>query len=116
MEIEITYFEEIKRKLIHLSSLWMVAATLLFPYFFPENGRWISCILFAALLILTVFSEHDYANNGKYLGWLYGILFGKMLRKENVPRLYLRKEDARELRGQRIQPHGLPFLPRSLEG
>ena len=89
MEIEITYFEEIKRKLIHLSSLWMVAATLLFPYFFPENGRWISCILFAALLILTVFSEHDYANNGKYLGRLYGILFGKMLRKEVKPGMWL---------------------------
>ena len=89
MEIEITYFEEIKRKLIHLSSLWMVAATLLFPYFFPENGRWISCILFAALLILTVFSEHDYANNGKYLGRLYGILFGKMLRKEVKPGMWI---------------------------
>lgn len=89
MEIEITYFEEVKRKLIHLSSLWMVAATLLFPYFFPEYGRWISCIVFTALLILTVVSEHDYANNGKYLGKLYGILFGKMLRKEVKPGMWL---------------------------
>ena len=89
MEIEITYFEEVKRKLIHLSSLWMVAATLLFPYFFPEYGRWISCIVFTALLILTVVSEHDYANNGKYLGKLYGILFSKMLRKEVKPGMWL---------------------------
>ena len=89
MSIEITYLEEIKRKAVHLSSLWMVAATLLFPYFFPEYGRWISCIVFAALLVLTLVSEHDYANNGPYLGKLYGILFGKMLRKEVKPGMWI---------------------------
>ena len=89
MSIEITYIEEIKRKCVHLSSLWMVAATLLFPYFFPEYGRWISCGVFAALLLLTLFSEHDYANNGPYLGKLYGILFGKMLRKEVHPGMWI---------------------------
>ena len=82
--IEISYFEEVKRKLVHLSSLWMVAATLLIPHFFP-SGRWISCGVFGALLILTLVSEHDYAGNGKYLGRLYGFLFGKMLRKEVHP-------------------------------
>ena len=82
MSIEISYKEELKRKAIHLSSLWMVAATLLLPIFFPTYGRWIACAIFAALLLLTLFSEHDYANGGRYLGRLYGILFGKMLRKE----------------------------------
>ena len=89
MSIEISYLEEVKRKCVHLSSLWMVAATLLFPYFFPEYGRWISCGVFAALLLLTLFSEHDYANNGRYLGRLYGILFGKMLRKEVHPGMWI---------------------------
>ena len=71
----ISYWEEIKRKGVHLSSLWMVAATLLLAKY-----QWISCLLFFALMLLTLFSEHDYANNGKYLGRLYGKLFGKMLR------------------------------------
>jgi dolichol kinase len=88
MSIEISYWEEIKRKGVHLSSLWMVAATLLLPYFFPY-GRWISCGIFAALLLLTLVSEHDYANGGKYLGRLYGILFGKMLRKEVKPGMWI---------------------------
>ncbi|MBE6358711.1 MAG: phosphatidate cytidylyltransferase [Lentisphaerae bacterium] len=88
MSIEISYFEEIKRKGVHLSSLWMVAATLLLPRYFAY-GRWISCILFAALLLLTLVSEHDYANGGKYLGKLYGILFGRMLRKEVKPGMWI---------------------------
>ena len=77
----ISYFEEIKRKGIHLSSLWMVAAILLLPHCL-EHGRWICSGIFAACLFITLISEHDYANGGKYLGKLYGILFGKMLRKE----------------------------------
>lgn len=75
--MEISYFEEIKRKLVHLSSLWMVAVTLLFA-----GHQWILCVVFLFLLLLTLVSEHDYANGGKYLGRLYGIIFGKMLRAE----------------------------------
>ena len=75
--MEISYLEEIKRKGVHLSSLWMVAATLLLA-----PCQWIACVIFGALLVLTLVSEHDYANGGKYLGRLYGILFGKMLRNE----------------------------------
>ena len=75
--MEISYFEEIKRKGVHLSSLWMVAATLLLA-----SRQWIACVIFGALLVLTLVSEHDYANSGRYLGRLYGILFGKMLRNE----------------------------------
>ena len=76
----ISYWEEIKRKGVHLSSLWMVAATLLLG-----ERQWISCLIFGALLLLTLVSEHDYANNGKYLGRLYGKLFGKMLRDDVKP-------------------------------
>ena len=73
--MEITYWEEIKRKLVHLSSLWMVAATLLLA-----PWRYAAAIVFFLLLLLTLDSEHDYANGGRYLGRLYGKLFGKMLR------------------------------------
>ena len=78
--MEISYAEEIKRKLVHLSSLWMVAATLLLA-----RWRFAAAILFVLLLILTLVSEHDYANGGKYLGRLYGRLFGRMLRNEVRP-------------------------------
>ena len=78
--MQISYTEEIKRKLVHLSSLWMVAATLIFARY-----QWAVTAGFAALLVLTLVSEHDYANGGKYLGRLYGMLFGKMLRNEVKP-------------------------------
>ena len=94
--MEITYWEEIKRKAVHLSSLWMVAATLLLG-----RWQWISCVLFGALLVLTLVSEHDYANGGKYLGGLYGKLFGKMLRNEVKP-------------GQWIVSGGAPVLAAAL--
>ena len=93
---QISYFEEIKRKCVHLSSLWMVVATLLLG-----AKQWISCLLFLALLLLTLVSEHDYANGGKYLGRLYGKLFGKMLRNEVKP-------------GQWIVSGGAPVLAAAL--
>ena len=92
----ISYWEEIKRKSVHLSSLWMVAATLLLA-----KHQWASCLLFLALLVLTLVSEHDYANQGKYLGRLYGKLFGKMLRDEVKP-------------GQWIVSGGAPVLGAAL--
>lgn len=94
--MQISYFEEIKRKLVHLSSLWMVFVTLAL-----DGYRWWVCGLFAALLILTLVSEHSFANGGKYLGRLYGILFGKMLRNEVKP-------------GQWIVSGGAPVLAAAL--
>ena len=63
--------------------------------------QWISCLIFAALLVLTLVSEHDYANNGRYLGCLYGKLFGKMLRSDVKP-------------GQWIVSGGAPVLAAAL--
>ena len=100
MSTPISYFEEIKRKLIHLSSLWMVAAMIFLPEMF-EHGRWISSALFLFCLITTLIWEHDYANGGKYLGRLYGKLFRKMLRQEPVP-------------GQWIVSGGAPVLMAAL--
>lgn len=92
----ITYAEEIKRKLVHLSSLWMAAATLLLA-----PWRWAAVVLFVLLLLLTLVSEHDYANGGKYLGRLYGRLFGRMLRNEVRP-------------GQWVVSGGAPVLAAAL--
>ena len=96
MTVEISYREEVKRKLVHLSSLWLVAATLLLA-----RWQWISCLLFAGLLVLTLFSEHSYANGGRYLGRLYGKLFGNMLRNKVKP-------------GQWIVSGGAPVLAAAL--
>ena len=100
MSEPISYWEEIKRKLIHLSSLWMVAATIVLPEFF-QYGRWIACALFAVCLFITLVSEHDYANGGKYLGRLYGKLFRKMLRNDVKP-------------GQWVVSGGAPVLAAAL--
>lgn len=80
----ISYLEEIKRKAVHLSSLWMVAVTIALPRFVPY-GRWYAVAIFTVCAAVTLVSEHDYANGGKYLGKLYGKLFGKMLRSEVTP-------------------------------
>ena len=84
MSAAISYWEEIKRKLVHLSSLWMVAAIIFIPQIF-HHGSWICSGTFLFCLLLTLVSEHDYANGGKYLGRLYGKLFKKMLRAEVKP-------------------------------
>ena len=51
MSEPIPYWEEIKRKLIHLSSLWMVCSTILLPRLFPAYGRWINCGLLLFCLV-----------------------------------------------------------------
>ena len=94
--MQISYAEEIKRKLVHLSSLWMVAATLLLA-----RWQYLAAAIFGALLLLTLISEHDYANGGRYLGRLYGKIFGKMLRNEVKP-------------GQWIVSGGAPVLAAAL--
>lgn len=78
-DIEITYIEELKRKLIHLSSLWMVFAVVLIPHRFAAAG------LFALLLAVTLVSEHAYACNWPGLAPLYGFCFGRMLRQKPEP-------------------------------
>ena len=100
MSAPISYWEEIKRKLIHLSSLWIAAAMLALPRIFGY-GRWICSEIFLFCLLLTLILEHDYANGGKYLGRLYGKLFKNMLRAEPRP-------------GQWIVSGGAPVLMAAL--
>lgn len=76
---QITYFEELKRKGIHLSSLWMVVAIILIP------DRRITAAIFAVLLVITLLFEHAYACNWPVMGPMYGFFFRKMLRKPPAP-------------------------------
>ena len=101
MSAPIPYIEEVKRKLIHLSSLWMVCSTIILPRISSAYGRWMNIGLMGFCLAATLIIEHDYANGGKYLGKLYGKLFHRMLRKEAKP-------------GQWIVSGGAPVLAAAL--
>ena len=79
MSEPISYREEVKRKLIHLSSLWMPAAILLIP------GRYASCILFGILFVLTLAVERAYVLKVPVITPVYDYFFGKMLRKTPSP-------------------------------
>ncbi|MBQ8754625.1 MAG: hypothetical protein IJZ19_06310 [Lentisphaeria bacterium] len=79
MSEPISYREEVKRKLIHLSSLWMPVAILLLP------GRFTSCILFGVLFFLTLAVERAYVLKVPVITPVYCFFFGKMLRKEPSP-------------------------------
>lgn len=71
----ITYREEVKRKLIHLSSLWMVAAMCILP-------RWPLAIAFAVMLVLNLLIERGRADRLPILTPGYDFFFGRMLRQE----------------------------------
>ena len=64
--------------------------------------------------LVYVLDENNCLKGGKYD---YVTKTGRtVLCQENVSRLYLREEDARELRGKCIFLHGLSFFSVSLEG
>ena len=74
----ISYASEVKRKLVHLSSLWMPAAMLVFAGY-----RWYLVGFFFILGAANVLVEHLYATM-KYprFNALYNFFFGRMLRFE----------------------------------
>ncbi|MBQ4106115.1 MAG: phosphatidate cytidylyltransferase [Lentisphaeria bacterium] len=74
----ISYREEVKRKLIHLSSLWIPTAMCLLP-------RWPLCLLFAILLILNLLVERARAKQMPVITPLYDFFFGRMLRQAPAP-------------------------------
>ena len=71
----ISYAGEVKRKLIHLSSLWMVAAICLFP-------RGELAVFFTVLLALSLIVERLRSARMPVLTPVYDFFFGRMLRKE----------------------------------
>ncbi|MCZ4053447.1 SEC59/DGK1/VTE5 family protein [Oxalobacter sp. OxGP1] len=74
MNKPISYGHEVFRKLIHLSSLWMVASIGYFP-------KWFNISLFAALLFIMLVVE--YGNNKRWplFTMTYGALFNRILRE-----------------------------------
>ena len=78
MSEPISYANEVKRKLIHLSSLWMPAVMLIFAGY-----RWYLAGFFFLLGAGNVIVEHIYASM-KYprFNALYNFFFGRMLRFE----------------------------------
>ncbi len=71
----ISYWNEVRRKLIHLSSLWMPLAMCFLP-------RIPLCIAFGVMLVLNLLLEHAYASGMPCLVRVYDFFFGGMLRKK----------------------------------
>ena len=75
MGTQITYQQELFRKAIHISSLWMVVVMAVFP-------KTVNILLFGGLLAACIITEY-----GNYRCWplftsTYGYLFGRMLREK----------------------------------
>jgi len=76
----ISFRQELLRKGVHLSSLWMAALIMIWPG--DEKALF---YFFLVCLILNLFCEFAYARRVPVLAPLYGFLFGRMLRKEPGP-------------------------------
>ena len=79
---QIPYSQEVRRKLVHLSSLWMAAALLLLP-------RTFCVILFGVMTVLTVLVEYAYYRKVPVITPCYGFFFGKMLRDYGEGKFHL---------------------------
>ena len=85
MSENISYFNEVRRKLVHLSSLWMPTVMLIFAAY-----RWYLAVFFALLLIGNLLVEHAYASGkNPKLNALYDRFFGGMLRFEVKPGMWV---------------------------
>ncbi len=78
----ISYREELKRKLIHLSSLWIPLVMWHFP-------GWALVIIFVLLALLTLTLERAYARRDPVIAPLYERFFGAMLRQKPRPDQWL---------------------------
>ena len=74
----ISYQQEVRRKLIHLSSLWMPAAMCILP-------RFPLATFFLVLLILNLLVEHARAAGNPVITPIYDFFFGRMLRFQPKP-------------------------------
>lgn len=77
---QISYFQEILRKLIHLSSLWMVAVIIIL-----KDHRIPLGIAFGTAWVLNLLLEHAVACNVPVITPLYCFFFKKMIRKTPAP-------------------------------
>ncbi|MBR6000632.1 MAG: phosphatidate cytidylyltransferase [Oxalobacter sp.] len=74
MSKQIPYIQEVLRKGIHLSSLWMVVAMGILP-------RLVNIALFSVLLVGCVITEYGNHKGWKLFTATYGALFNRMLRE-----------------------------------
>jgi len=74
---DIPYTQEVLRKSVHLSSLWMSALILFVPPYWPAA-------VFAVLLAGNVFIEYGYFKKWPFVMQTYGRMFGKMLREKET--------------------------------
>ncbi len=78
----ISYREELKRKAVHLSSLWMVAAVM----FLSETA---ALTVFGVLAVFVFVAEALYLRGVMPVKRLYDVLFGAMLREEQKHGIFL---------------------------
>lgn len=76
----IPYSQEVFRKLIHLSSLWMVALIWFFPW-----PKLLLFYFFAICLVLNLLCEYAYSYNVRIITPVYAFFFRGMLRGEVKP-------------------------------
>lgn len=74
MAKQITYTQEVLRKLIHLSSLWMVFSLAFLP-------RTWNISIFLILLVILVATEYGYHKKWPLFVFVYGRFFSRMLRE-----------------------------------
>ena len=74
----IPYRQDVLRKMLHLSSIWMPAALFYLPRLF-------NVIMFGTFAVLTVLIEIAVFRNVPFVTPLYKALFGKMARETSKP-------------------------------
>ena len=77
----IPYRQEVLRKAVHLSSIWMPAALFYLPERFGSSGRWFNVIMFGTFAVLNVLIEIAVFRGVPFVTPLYKKLFGKMARE-----------------------------------
>lgn len=82
----IPYKQEVLRKMVHLSSIWMPAALFYLPAWYGESGRRFNVIMFGTFAVLNVLIEIAVFRGVPYVTPLYKALFGKMARESKPGR------------------------------
>ena len=77
----IPYRQEVLRKAVHLSSIWMPAALFYLPAWYGDSGRWFNVIMFGTFAVLNVLIEIAVFRGVPFVTPLYRKLFGKMARE-----------------------------------
>ena len=77
----IPYRQEVLRKMVHLSSIWMPAALFYLPEWYGDAGRRFNVIMFGTFAVLNVLIEIAVFRGVPFVTPLYKALFGRMARE-----------------------------------